>query len=128
MQMFLPRAALLGIITILQLGKLEALVAVLQLKLTIYRTPYLEPYLHFTAYSVTSESPVIGSCARHTDPPILLLDAYIVSIVYTYDYGSAPTLAYSTFLDDTYSSFNAFLGYEGCIMTVPPSPVVPDGP
>ena len=40
-------------------------------------------------------------------------------------YSAAITSDYRVFLYDKYSSLNTWLGYEGCTVTVPPSPVVP---
>ena len=96
----------------------------------------MEPYLHLTAYTVTSTSLVKGSCVKHTQSPIPLLDEYVVSVepIDTVDFdestygtkdGSAVTAEYSTFLDDKYSSLYTSLGYEGCTAALPPSPVVP---
>ena len=100
-----------------------------------YRTSVVYPYLHFTAYSVTSTSSVKGNCVKHTGSPVPLVDQYIVSVDLTLisDAGSsyitkdasAITAEYSFFLDHAYSSLNAAMGYEGCTATLPPSPVVP---
>lgn len=38
------------------------------------RTPILQVYLHFTAYSVTSRSLVMGTCVKTSGSPVTLLD------------------------------------------------------
>lgn len=89
------------------------------------------PYLHFTAYSVTSTSSVKGNCVKHTGSPVPLVDQYIVPVVLrtsSYipkDASAIITAEYSFFLDYAYSSLNAAIGYEGCTAALPPSPVVP---
>lgn len=93
------------------------------------------PYLHFTAYSVTSTSSVKGNCVKHTGSPVPLVDQYIfpVGLVlgsfsgssYITKDASAMTAEYSFFLDQAYSSLNAVIGYERCTAALPPSPVVP---
>ena len=134
--MFLQRVALLGNISIPQLGKIEALNAVLQLKFTNYRTPFLKAYLHFTAYSVTSTSLVQGVCVKHTSSPVPLIDAYKISVqpifpsyvsdgIYIRKNASSSTAEFSVFLNNAYSSLKAMIGYEGCTATLPPSPVIP---
>lgn len=100
-----------------------------------YRTPALYPYLHFTAYSVTSTSSVKGNCVKHTGSPVPLVDQYIVPVgivprsssgsSYIRKDASAITAEYSFFLDQAYSSLNAAIGYERCTAALPPSPVVP---
>ena len=100
-----------------------------------YRTPFVYPYLHFTAYSVTSTSSVKGNCVKHTGSPVPLVDQYIVPVglllgsssgsSYITKDASAITAEYSFFLDHAYSSLNAAIGYEGCTAALPPSPVVP---
>ena len=103
---------------------------------TKYRTPFLEPYLRFTAYSVTSTSWAKGNYVRHTQSPVPLDDAYIVSVGplngwtlsgsnYVTKDASAITAEYSAFLDDKYTSLYTFIGYEACTAALPPSPVVP---
>lgn len=130
--MFLQRVTLLGI----QLGKIEALNAVLQLKFTNYRTPFLQAYLYFTAYSVTSTSLVQGVCVKHTSSPVPLIDAYEISVqpidplyvsdgIYIEKNASSSTAEFSAFLNNAYSSLEAMVGYEGCTATLPPSPVIP---
>ena len=122
-----------------QLGKAEALSAILQSLLTItnHRTPWFHPYLHFTAYSVTLTTLIKGACVIHTSLPVQLGDAYAVSVpdyvAADYNTGltnvvqiaSAQNAGYSVFLDDTYSSFDVWIGYEGCTATLPPSPIMP---
>ncbi len=63
-----------------------------------------------------------GNCVKHISLPVDLIDAYRVSVPSTL---GGQTADFSTFLDDAYSPFDAFLGYEGCTATLPPSPVVP---
>lgn len=76
-----------------------------------------------------------GACVKHTSLPVELVDAYAVSVpgyIESYnpeltDYAeitSSQTAEYSVFLDDTYSSFDVMLGYEGCTAN-PPSPILP---
>ena len=76
------------------------------------------------------------TCVRQTISPVPLIDPYIVSVQsiatpfyslgsYIYPNASASTSEFSVFLDDKYSSLNAWLGYKGCTATLPPSPVVP---
>lgn len=94
------------------------------------------PYLHFTAYSVTSTSSVKGNCVKHTGSPVPLVDQYIVPVALvlrsssgssfgTKDASASITAEYSFFLDHAYSSLNAAIGYERCTAALPPSPVVP---
>ena len=77
-----------------------------------------------------------GTCVRHTQSPVPLVNAYQVSganidpdsssgSTYITKDASAVTAEYSAFLDDKYSSLNTWLGYEACTAALPPSPVVP---
>ena len=97
----------------------------------------MHPYLHFTAYSVTLTTLIKGACVIHTSLPVQLVDAYAVSVPDFIEYHNTgrtdipemvaldQTAVYSVFLDDTYSSFDVWIGYEGCTATLPPSPIMP---
>ncbi len=101
------------------------------MKLKYYRSSFLLPYLHFTAYSVTSTSSEAGTCTKHTGSPVPLSleDPYVVSVPTNVIPGSLTgqdsnafyTAYYSTFLDDAYSSLNTILGYESCTAVLPSS-------
>ena len=77
-----------------------------------------------------------GSCVRHTQLPVPLVDTYVVSVqairpwsasgsIDVIKDASAVTAEFSTFLDDKYSSLYTILGYQACTAALPPSPVVP---
>ena len=77
-----------------------------------------------------------GNCVSVTGSPVPLLDPYVVSVktinevnssgfTHVRKNSSAITAEYSVFLDDAYSSLDLVLGYEGCTVALPPSPVVP---
>lgn len=100
----------------------------------------MQVYLHFTAYSVTSRSIVMGTCVKTSGSPVTLLDQYAVSVKQLNGFNTltisgmeipvskdapAITAEYSVFLEPAYSSFEAVIGYEGCTAALPPSPVVP---
>ena len=107
-----------------------------------HRTPFLMADLHFTAYSVTTASSISGKCDTYANSPIALIDAYVVaiptdvfiflptsavggSLIGAAKESSLAILAYTSFLDDAYSSFYSFEGYEGCTVSIPPSQFIP---
>lgn len=81
----------------------------------------LQASLLFTAYSVTSKSSVSGNCINIKGSPVPLFDYTQVFPVPL----TVQSANYSSFLDDTYSSFYAKFGYEGCTPVLQPSQVLP---
>ena len=116
--------------------------------------PYLNAFLAFTAYSLTTTSSVSGHCVTHTNSPIPLFAAYTVNIAADIDFDNfLPTSTlqpltdvanntaqqssifsqrsrlaqdgYSSFLDDAYSSFLTTKGLRSCTASIPPSQTIP---
>lgn len=83
------------------------------------RTPFLQAQLDFSAYSVTLTSSVTGHCTKITRSPVPV-DGQTFSVPFYLEPAN-----YSSFLDDTYSSFYTNIGYGGCPVTLPPSQVLP---
>ena len=97
--------------------------------------------LQFMAYSVTTTSSISGKCHTYANSPTALIDAYMVSIptdVFIFlptsvegslidaaRESSLSILGYTSFLDDAYSSFYSYEGYEGCTASIPPSQFIP---
>lgn len=85
-----------------------------------HRYEFSQVSLLFTAYSVTSKSSVSGNCIQISSSPVPLVTPQVFPVPFTVESAN-----YSSFLDDTYSSFYAKLGYEGCTPTLQPSQVLP---
>lgn len=107
--------------------------ATLRLMYRFHRTPYLNAILVFTAYTVITTSSLSGNCVIHTKSPVPLIDdAYTnqfpssLQLLEIYPSDLSPSQdGYSSFLDDTYSSFLASEGLKGCTALIPPSQVLP---
>ena len=118
-----------------------------------HRTPYLNAILVFTAYTVITTSSLSGHCVEHTKSPVPLMDAYVTrfpssfwpyipsfitpgSSMLSYvseqnaeqqniEQESYDPYYYSSFLDDSYSSFLTTQGLEGCTAIIPASQSIP---
>ena len=113
-----------------------------------HRTPFLNPFFVFTAYSLTTTSSVSGNCVKYTSSPIPLFDAHTAHIeatinlltfisstfVVEYTYGVKtvdPQLSslsqdgYSSFLAGVYSTFLSAEGLAGCTASIPRSQHIP---
>ena len=95
--------------------------------------------LFFTAYSVTTVSSMSGNCVTYAESRTSLDDAYTVPVprvgLLLPDFGSITNETqeiiqinkiYTSFLDDAYSSFYGYEGYEGCTASIPPSQYAPN--
>lgn len=89
------------------------------------RTPYLQEYLHFTAYTATSTSMVAGTCVRSTSSPVHLVQPHTFPVPFFDVYN--PSVG-ATLMSVFYSSFYNDLGYEGCAATALPSLSLPSIP